>query len=179
MKAARSSAVALRPFLPSDAARCASIFSASIFALAAEDYDEDQLSAWAASAEDVAAFGARLAGGLTLVATIEGAVVGFASLKGVEALDMLYVHPEFARRGVGAMLVDALTRLATGRGAKRLTADASDAAKALFERHGFIARARNVVEVRGEWLANTTMDKALSVESAPDRATPSPKRNGG
>ena len=58
------SAVALRPFVPADAKRCAEIFRASIEELAAEDYDADQREAWASRADDEEAFGARLAGAL-------------------------------------------------------------------------------------------------------------------
>ncbi len=51
-------------------------------------------------------------GVLTLLAMIDGAIAGFASLKGADEIDMLFVEPEFARQGVGRTLVDALTRLA-------------------------------------------------------------------
>jgi putative acetyltransferase len=153
---------ALRPFLPSDAARCAAIFRASVEALTGDDYDDDQRRAWAAAADDAAVFGARLAKTLTLIATISGEAVGFGSLKGADIVDMLYVDPEFARRGVGAFLIDALARLATGRGAKQLTSDVSDTARSVFEKQGFVAQRRNLVERDGEWLANTTMVKALA-----------------
>ena len=111
------SAVALRPFVPADAKRCVEIFRASIEELAAEDYDADQREAWASRADDEEAFAARLAGALTLLAVIDGEIAGFASLKGAEEIDMLFVDPEFARQGVGRTLVDALTRLAQSRGA--------------------------------------------------------------
>ena len=81
-------------------------------------------------------FGARLLGALTLLAVIDGEVVGFASLKDGEEIDMLFVDPEFARQGVGRALIEALTKLAQARGAKRLTTEASDVAKPLFERAG-------------------------------------------
>src|SRR5271155_1436333 len=127
------SAVALRPFVPADAKRCAEVFRASIEELTAEDYDADQREAWASRADDEEAFGARLAGALTLLAIIDGGIAGFASLKGGDEIDMLFVDPEFAHRGVGRALVDALTRLAGARGAKRLTTEASDVARPLFE----------------------------------------------
>jgi putative acetyltransferase len=155
------SAVALRPYVPADARRCAEIFRASIEELAAEDYDADQREAWASRADDEEAFGARLANALTLLAVIDGAIAGFASLKGGEEIDMLFVDPEFARQGVGRALVDALTRLAGGRGAKRLTTEASDVARPLFERQGFTAQKRNLVRKGDQWLANTTMTKPL------------------
>jgi putative acetyltransferase len=161
------SAVSLRPYVPADAKRCADIFRASVEELTADDYDADQRQAWASRADDEDAFAARLAGALTLVAVIDGAVVGFASLKGADEIDMLFVDPEFARQGAGVALVDALTRLARARGAKRLTVEASDVARPLFERQGFIAQKRNLVRKGDEWLANTTMTKTLDAEPAP------------
>ncbi len=155
------SAVALRPYVAADLKRCAEIFRASIEELAAEDYSADQREAWASTADDEDAFGDRLAGELTLIAVIDGAVAGFGGLKGGEEIDMLYVDPEFARRGAGGAIVDALTKLARARGAKRLTAEASEVARPLFERQGFTAQKRNLVRVGDEWLANTTMTKAL------------------
>ena len=160
-------AVSLRPYLPADVKRCAEIFRSSIEELAAEDYDEDQREAWASRADDEAGFGARLSGALTLLALIDGAVAGFASLKGEGEIDMLFVDPEFARQGAGRTLVEALTKLAEARGAKLLTVETSDVAKPLFERQGFTSQQRNLVRVGDQWLANTTMTKALGAESAP------------
>ncbi len=161
------SAVSLRPFLPADARRCAEIFRSSINELAAEDYDEEQREAWASRADDEQAFGARLTGALTLLAMIDGAVAGFASLKGADLIDMLFVDPEFARQGAGGALIEALTKLAQARGAKRLTVDASNSARPLFERQGFSAERRNLVRVGDQWLANTTMAKTLAGNSTP------------
>jgi len=156
-----SPAPALRPYLPADAARCATIFRASIETLAADDYGDDQRRVWAATADDAAAFGARLGESLTLVATVAGQTVGFGALKGADVLDMLYVDPAFARRGIGAMLIDALSRLAAGRGAGQLSAEVSDTARTVFEKQGFAAQRRNLVQLDGEWLANTTMVRPL------------------
>jgi putative acetyltransferase len=163
------SVVALRPYLPADARRCAEIFRASIEELAADDYDADQREAWASRADDAAGFGAELARELTLLAVIDGAVAGFASLKGADAIDMLFVDPEFARQGAGGALIEALAKLAEARGAKRLTVQASDAARPLFERRGFVAQKRNLVNIGGQWLANTTMTKALDASPPPTK----------
>jgi putative acetyltransferase len=161
------SAVSFRPYLAADAARCAAIFRDAIEFSAADDYDDDQRAAWAARADDEAAFGLKLAGQLTIVATIEGFVVAFASLKGADRLDMLYVDPAAGRQGVGAALVDALTRLAKSRGATRILTEASDVSKPLFERMGFRAERRSLVQLDDQWLAHTTMMKPLGDDAAP------------
>src|SRR5262249_60160777 len=103
--------------------------------------------------------GKKLAGELTLIATLQNSPIGFASLKGADQIDMLYVHPSVAGQGVGAMLIDALEKLAGARGAKSLSVDASDTALDFFKKRGYVASQRNSVPRRGEWLANTTMQK--------------------
>jgi putative acetyltransferase len=155
-------ALAMRPMLPTDVPLLAEIFRASIEELTAEDYSEAQQEAWASSADDEEAFGAKLAGELTLVATHAGAAVGFAALADNTRIDMLYVHPAAAGQGVAAMLCDALEKLAAARGSKELTVDASDTARGFFERRGFVAKTRNTVTLGDEWLANTTMVKPLA-----------------
>jgi putative acetyltransferase len=152
---------ALRPYLAADTPILAAIFVAAIEQLTADDYSEAQQEAWASAADDEAAFGARLASELTLIATIQNSPVGFAALKGADHIDMLYVHPSVAGQGVASMLCDALERLAGGRGAKKLTVDASDNALDFFKKRGYVAQQRNSVTVQDEWLANTTMQKPL------------------
>lgn len=154
--------LALRPFLPADAPLLAEIFRTSIEELTGEDYTEAQQQAWAAAADDEDAFAQRLASQLTLVATLEGSPVGFASLKGTELIDMLYVHPAAAGLGAGSLLIDALEKLAGARGAAKLAADASDSASGFFEKRGYVAQRRNTVPRGDEWLANTTMEKQLT-----------------
>ena len=83
--------LALRPFLPADTPLLASIFAASVEQLTGDDYDPGQQAAWAGLADDEDQFAKRLAGQLTLVATIDGAPVAFAneSLGGAEGPTVL------------------------------------------------------------------------------------------
>ena len=161
MSAEANPKLALRPYLPADALLLAEIFRASIEELTVEDYSDAQRGVWAAAADDESAFGARLAQGLTLIATLGGSPVGFVSLKGAEELDLLYVHPAVAGQGIGAMLCDALERLAASRGTARLLVDASDSARGFFEQRGYVGQRRNTVLRGDEWLATTTMEKKL------------------
>lgn len=153
--------LAMRPMLPADVPLLAEIFRASVEELAVEDYSDVQIEAWVVSADDEAAFGKRLSDQLTLVATIDGAPVGFASLKGADVIDMLYVHPAASRQGAATMLVDALEKLAGARGGSKLSVEASDTAHDLFRRRGYTPKSRNTVLRGNEWLANTTMEKPL------------------
>jgi len=153
--------LSLRPMLPADAPLVAEIFRASIAELTSDDYSEAQQEAWASAAEDEAAFAKKLAGQLTLLATLEGSPVGFISLAGSDRLDMLYVHPAATGHGAGAMLADAVEKLAASRGVAKLKVDASDSALEFFKKRGYVAQQRSTVLRGDEWLANTTMEKQL------------------
>jgi putative acetyltransferase len=168
MSAVANPQFALRPYLPDDVSVLREIFRDSIEGLTEDDYTVAQQEAWASAADDEAAFGKKLGGQLTLVATMQGSPVGFASLAGRDRIDMLYVHPGAAGHGVGAMLADALEKLAGARGAEKLAVDASDSARGFFEKRGYVAQQRNTVSVGDEWLANTTLSKPLTAK----RSTP-------
>ena len=165
----------LRPMLPDEALRLAEIFRASVEGLTGDDYSLEQQEAWVSAANDEAAFADRLGGQLTLVATSMSAPVAFASLKGTDEIDMVFIHPSVTRQGVATMLVDALEKLAGARGAKRLTTDASDSAVDFFEGRGYVAQLRNTVLRGDEWLSNTTMTKQLVTQDS----TPPETQNGG
>ena len=156
--------LALRPFLPADAPLLREIFRDSIEELTSDDYTEAQQEVWASVADNVADFVKKLSARLTLVATMEGSPVGFASLEGKDKIDMLYVHPAATGQGVGAMLVDALEKLASSRGEVKIVVDASDSARGFFEKRGYVAQQRNTVLVGDEWLANTTLHKQLAAK---------------
>lgn len=159
----------LRPYLATDIPLLEDILQASIEELTAEDYSEHQQAAWIASAGDGEALEKRLGKQLTLIATIGGGPVGFASLRGNDHIDMLFVHPTAARQGVATSLIDALEKLASGRGTAKLTVDASDTAKPFFEKRGYTAMLRNTIALGAEWLGNTSMQKMLT--APPTRET--------
>ena len=162
MNARAQPKLAMRPLLPDDVPLLAEIFRASIEEMTGEDYTQAQQEAWAATADDEEKFAKRVTERLTLVATLDGGPVGFAALEGNERLEMLYVHPAAARQGVGAMLCDALEKLAAARGSSKMSVNASDSGRGFFEKRGYVAQQRNTMFVGGEWLANTTMVKPLA-----------------
>jgi putative acetyltransferase len=152
----------LRPFLPADTIELRELFAQSIEELTQEEYDEDQRTAWAATAADGAEFAKRLGSMVTLVVQIDGEYAGFGSLKDNKVLDMLFVHPFHAGEGVGTALADALERIAAARGGTEISVDASETASTFFEERGYVATRRNSVPLDDQWLTNTTMTKKLT-----------------
>lgn len=167
MSAGLKAKPALRPFLTADTPVLIEIFKTSIEVLAAEDYDEEQCAAWASRMVDGEAQRERLSANLTLVALLDGAPAGFISLKHPDLIDLLFVHPDYARNGVATALCEAVEKLAAARKIPALVTFASDTAKPFFERRGYISQYRNTVEMDGVWLGNTHMKKEL--ETVPEQ----------
>ncbi len=158
--------IALRPYLASDAPILGAIYAAAIDELTAEDYTDEQRYAWIALAEDEQTFGQKLAASLTLVAIVEGEPVGFISLRDNLSIEHLYVSPNIIREGVATALCDALEKIATARGAQKLTVDSSDTAEPFFKQRGYVLQSRNTRIVDEQWLAYMTMIKELAPAAA-------------
>jgi putative acetyltransferase len=150
--------LALRPFLPADAP-CYARFSGIAPKLTAATTETN--GSLGVCGDDV---GVSQSFRATALLQRWKAHDQFASLEGKDKIDMLYVHPAATGQGVGAMLVDALEKLAGARGTERLTVDASDSARGFFEKRGYVAQQRNTVSVGDEWLANTTLQKQLATK---------------
>ncbi|MEX3690747.1 MULTISPECIES: GNAT family N-acetyltransferase [Paraburkholderia] len=127
-----------RRYVPGrDASALAALFRASVTTLAASFYDAAQRSAWAAAADDLADFDARLSRGVTLVAYCDGAAAAFGQLFPLDHVEMLYVAPVWSRRGLATLSLARLEALAREARSTVLSADASAVSRPIFERAGF------------------------------------------
>ncbi|WP_296658168.1 GNAT family N-acetyltransferase [Paraburkholderia sp.] len=155
-------AIEWRAYAPDrDAAALAALFRASVMTLAATRYDAAQCAAWASLADDVGSFGARLARGSTLVAVHEGVPVAFGQLWPADHVEMLYVAPGWARRGLATALLARLEALACEQGASVLGTHASALARPVFERAGFSLISEQMVWRGGVPLQRFQMGKPL------------------
>ena len=148
------------PYQPGEAAALAELFYQTVHAVCTGDYTPAQLDAWADGKVDIAAWEQSFLRHDTLVARIDGKIVGFADLDG-GYLDRLYVHKEHQRQGVAAALVQALEKLAMARGERCMTTHASITARPFFEKQGYRVIREQQVERKGLRLTNFVMEKTL------------------
>jgi len=129
----------------------------SVGALAPARYDAEQIEAWLGSLSDAAGWRSRLCHVEVTVAERDGELAGFVGLAAAGVVDLLFVHPEHARRGVGRALLSAAISQAAARCWPQLEADVSLVAHPLFEALGFRIVRRQVVERAGRRLDNFRM----------------------
>lgn len=151
----------LRPLLPDDADLVADIFRDAVLYGTTGEYTESERIAWAGPRPDPERWRDRVGGTVGLMAEVDGVAVGFMTLQAPGHIDLAFVRPAFARHGIGAELLQALSVIARAGGARALTSNVSRTARPFFERHGFEVTAEGSIVRRGVTLANFDMRKTL------------------
>ena len=164
-------AITIRPYEARDAASLVGLFRASVRSIAARDYTPSQILAWAPDLIDEAQFGQRCESKSTWVAKVEERVAGFTELEPDGHVDMLYVHPDFQRRGVARALLQHVEKSARATDLRRLYTEASITARPVFEAMGFRVIVPQTVTVRGESMTNYRMEKRLDSLSTGQTST--------
>jgi putative acetyltransferase len=153
---------------PEDAAAIVNIHFAAVHQTTAAWYSEEVRLVWSPPVNEERIERMRLiidqAEAVTLVVRSREAVAGFGSLIPSNCeLRALYVHPQWGRRGVGALLLQSLEAEAHKRGVPFLQIDASLNAQRFYERHGFRVLARGLHRFRsGQEIDCVKMRKDLN-----------------
>jgi putative acetyltransferase len=150
----------LRPYTAQDAEATLEVFRRAVRQTAIHDYTLEQIAAWSSDDIDLTVWNTRRAARPTVVADLDG-VVGFSDVDDSGYIDMLFVDPDFTRRGVASTLLALLTEQAATAGALELTVLASITARPFFESHRFEVVEERRPVVRGVELTNFAMRRRL------------------
>ena len=147
----------LRDYTKTDCAELAELFYDTVHTVNAKDYTQEQLDAWATGEVNLEAWNESFQAHHTVVAEMDGKIVGFGDMDETGYLDRLYVHKDYQRRGVAAAICDALEQRTK---AAEFTTHASITARPFFEKRGYTVAREQQVERRGVWLTNFVMKKS-------------------
>ncbi|MEC7838609.1 MAG: GNAT family N-acetyltransferase [Chlamydiota bacterium] len=154
--------ILIRNYEPEDVQDLASIYYNTIHEVNSDDYNEEQLNAWAPkSSRNSDRWLKKFAKTKPLVAISQGKIVGFAELLHTGYIDCFYVHHQWNRQGVGAALMKAIHSEALEQKIGRLFANVSITAKPFFEKHGFIVDTKQTVSLNNVDFINYKMEKHL------------------
>jgi putative acetyltransferase len=133
----------LRPYGESDLAAVRTLHALAFESLAAERHSGAQLAAHSAMTRDGAYAADLAASHLALAVQADGAVIatagwiGVADEAGTARIRKVFVHPEFARRGVASHLVRDAEARAEAAGYRRLIVRANINAVLLYRKLGY------------------------------------------
>ena len=139
-----------------------SLFRDTIATVCAVDYNAEQIQAWAGTVGRTDSLAKRVGTQHFYVAESEtGEIVGFASFEEPDYLDLMYVHKDFQRLGVGNVLLSRIHEKATGIGATKIVSDVSITARPFFEKNGFRIQKNQTVWIGSIELTNYKMEKTI------------------
>ncbi|EPL8003558.1 GNAT family N-acetyltransferase [Klebsiella aerogenes] len=148
----------IRAYSEDDFPALCAIFLRAVRETASRDYSPAQIAAWAQV--DESRWRQKLADSQVLVAVIDNQPVGFITAVN-DYIDLLFVSPDYARRGIGRAL---LSQLLTQFPDVVFTVEASITAKPFFMLMGFNIIAQQSIEARGEWFINYLMRREIVLQ---------------
>lgn len=128
------------------------------------DYTREQIEAWTNNnSMNPITWNLSLTHHKTLVAEMDGIIVGFGDLNG-NFLDRLYVHAEYQRRGIATAIMDRLERYAAEQNYTTIVTHASITAYPFFQSRDYQLVKEQQVERHGVLLKNMIMQKELFIK---------------
>lgn len=151
----------IRSYTAADAPAILELFRETILTVNMGDYTQRQCEVWANSFSNIEVLNVRLNISFTVVAELDGDVVGFGNLNDQGEIDLLYTHKNFQGRGIGSALLKELESAAFFKKYEELSTEASITAMGFFLSKGYVEVKKQKKRVRGTDFINFIMKKRL------------------
>lgn len=148
----------LRQYNVADCQVLAELFFNTVHVVNAKDYSPKQLNAWATGHIDLKQWNQSFLAHYTIVAEINGKVVGFGDIDKTGYLDRLFVHADYQHLGIATAICDELERRSPVR---KIVTHASITAKGFFEKRGYKVVTSQQIQRQGILLTNYVMEHCI------------------
>jgi putative acetyltransferase len=152
----------IRKAMPEDINELRELYYETITTINFKDYNEEQIKAWASTADRTEGLLKRIQDQYFFIAENDDKkITGFASLDKTGYLDLLYVHKDFQNIGIAKRLLQKIIETAIALNITRLETAASITAKPFFEKHHFKTIQQQTVRIGETDLINLKMERIL------------------
>ncbi|WP_130891833.1 GNAT family N-acetyltransferase [Fusobacterium ulcerans] len=154
----------LRKYKSDDCLNLLKLFYDTVRTVNKKDYNDKQLSVWAPDnyiEEKYDIWQKSLSENFTVVAEINGEIVGFGDIEKTGYLNRLFIHKDYLHKGIASAIVKKLEEYADKICICTIITEASITAKPFFERLGYTLIKEQQVERKGIFLTNYVMEKYI------------------
>ena len=154
----------IRRFEAGDEVALADIMHSAIRGIGPRAYDPRQVEVWAGRAYSATRYleRVRLADCIMVAAMGAEPPVAYVLIEPDGHVDHLYCAPEYAGRGLGIRLLDATLAFAREHGIARLYTEASELARPVFERAGYVVLHRRDFDLDSVPIHNFAMERTVA-----------------
>lgn len=145
----------IRTYQSSDLKILVKLFYDTVHFINSKDYSKEQVDVWASKTLDLIKWDQSLKEHYSLVALIDGKIVGFGDIDQTGYLDRLYVHYQYQGKGIAKAICTQLEKSVNC----KITVHASITAKGFFEHRGYQVIKKQEVKRQGISLVNYVMEK--------------------
>lgn len=147
----------IRKFRRSDEKELWELFYNTIHNVNIQDYDNDQVAAWAPDDLDINLAIQKFRDIDPFVVVQDGEIIGYADIQSDGYIDHFYCHHKFQGQGVGSMLFATLEKEARENGILKMYSNVSITARPFFEAIGFSVEKEQFIQVGDQQLKNYKM----------------------
>lgn len=151
----------LRKAQAADLPKIFEVFKGAIHSTAVGDYSIQQLEVWSSSTANLEKWETRIHSQYFLVAEVDAEIIGFASVDPLGYLDLMYVHPNYNRRGVAHQLYQEIEIYCRSVNCREIKVNASKTAVPFFKKMKFTTIHENHFEIEGIEISNFRMVKVI------------------
>jgi len=159
----------IRPFRLGEERALHAVFHSAIHGLASKDYTAEQIQAWAPANLDQEIWARRMQCIQPFVVEHDKAIIAYADVQPTGYIDHFFVSAQWARQGVGTLLMEHLRAVAVARSITELASDVSRTAQPFFARFGFTIVEQRTPVIRGVVVPNALMRKELAPNPSIER----------
>jgi putative acetyltransferase len=150
----------IRPFHHGEESALHAVFHSAVHGVASRDYSSEQVDAWAPTEitdELSHRWTQKLRTIQPFVVEVDSSIAAYGDLQASGYIDHFFVSANFARRGIGTLLMDFLLAKAAAEKIPEQSSDVSVTAQPFFQRFGFRVVEHRVAVMRGVALPNALM----------------------
>ena len=137
------------------------LYRDTINTINAKDYSKEQIEAWSSTYSNHHAWVKRIEEQQFYVAIVKDKIVGFASIDTNSYLDLLYIHKDFQRQGIGEALLKEIEKAAKEMEFKEITVQSSTTAVPFFKSFEFVETYKKEKLVNGVLFVNPFLSKKI------------------
>lgn len=152
----------LRLYREDDCMHLIQLFYDTVRSIDIGDYSQEKIDAWTSKALDYNTFSSIFSQNPTVIIEQSGVIIGFGSISTQGFIELLFVHSQWQRQGIGTAILNNMEKYAKGSGIKLITVHSSITAKQFFLQRGYQVRKQQEVKINKETLTNFLMEKTLN-----------------